>query len=423
VVRRWLLTLAVAIAVIAAAGLVDLWPTGPGPETAHAAAGARPQVVHATIRSVAKHTCEGTVEDRLPDGSIPTEVACPSARVHLTSGPDAGRSTSVDVPAAVTRGGLSAGDRIDLDLYPPTSGQPRTYAWLDFSRTLPLAVIVALFVAVVLLVGRTRGLAALAGLGVAYAGVFFFVVPALVRGEQPVLVALTASVGIMTVILYLAHGFTVKTVAAHLGTTLGLGLTAVLAPLAVHAAHLRGLNGSDSVNLTVLTGQADLSSIVLAGITIAGLGVLNDVTITQASAVWELREAEPTAGFAVLFTRGMHIGRDHLASTVYTLAFAYAGTALPTLVLLYLYAAPAGQVLTSSAIAEELVRTAIGATCLVAAIPFTTAVTAAAVTTATTRHTADPTPTAPAAVPAQHAPPGSPPSARARPHHGRRAAT
>ena len=112
---------------------------------------------------------------------------------------------------------------------------------------------------------------------------------------------------------------------------------------------------------------------------IAGLGVLNDVTITQASAVFELRTASPAASRRELFTSGMRIGRDHLASTVYTIAFAYAGAALPTLILIDLYGQPLGQVLTSSAIAEEIVRTVVGAIGLVAAVPLTTAIAVAAV--------------------------------------------
>ncbi len=147
-----------------------------------------------------------------------------------------------------------------------------------------------------------------------------------------------------------------------------------------------------------MTGEADLSGLVLAGMIVAGLGVLNDVTITQASAVWEFREHSPAAGFRQLFGSGMRVGRDHLASTIYTVAFAYAGAALPTLVIIHLYQQPFSQVITSSGIAEEVVRTAIGAIGLVVAIPFTTAVAAAAVVSAAV--VLDPT--APARPPAHH---------------------
>ena len=118
----------------------------------------------------------------------------------------------------------------------------------------------------------------------------------------------------------------------------------------------------------------DFSGLVLAGIVVAGLGVLNDVTITQASAIWQLREVSPDISWRELFGRGMTIGRDHIASTVYTIVFAYAGAALPILLLFELYQQPFSVVLASSALAEEVIRTMVGAIALVLAVPVTTAV-------------------------------------------------
>ncbi|WP_448630041.1 YibE/F family protein [Cellulomonas soli] len=122
----------------------------------------------------------------------------------------------------------------------------------------------------------------------------------------------------------------------------------------------------------------------LCGVVLAGLGVLNDVTITQASAVWELRAADPAAGWQRLFTQGMRIGRDHIASTVYTIAFAYTGASLPVLLLLEVYGQPFGQTITSGPFAEEVVRTLAGSIGLVLAIPLTTLVAALVAVTAST---------------------------------------
>ena len=105
---------------------------------------------------------------------------------------------------------------------------------------------------------------------------------------------------------------------------------------------------------------------------LAGLGVLNDVTVTQASAVWELHAAKPHASRRELFGRGMRIGRDHIASTVYTIAFVYVGAALPTIILASLYDSSLEQTLTSSDIGEEIVRTLVGSIGLVLVVPLTT---------------------------------------------------
>jgi uncharacterized membrane protein len=128
-----------------------------------------------------------------------------------------------------------------------------------------------------------------------------------------------------------------------------------------------------------LAPEVNTSRIILCGIIIAGLGLLNDVTITQASAVWELHELAPTTSSGALFRGAMRIGRDHIASTVYTIAFAYAGTALPTLMLVSLYERSFRTAITSDEIAEEVVRTLVGSIGLVLAIPITTAVAVAVV--------------------------------------------
>ena len=203
--------------------------------------------------------------------------------------------------------------------------------------------------------------------------------PALRQGEDAVLVAVCVAVPLMTVVLYLAHGVSTRTTAALVGTVFGLLATTGLAVWASSAASLNGLTDEDAYALSSFTTGTDLRGIVLCGLVVAGLGILNDVTITQVSAVWEIRALAPRAGFGELFRSGMRVGRDHLASTVYTIAFAYAGAALPTMLLISLYGQPAEQVLTSGAVAEEIARTAVGSIGMILAIPVTTAVAAASV--------------------------------------------
>jgi uncharacterized membrane protein len=178
----------------------------------------------------------------------------------------------------------------------------------------------------------------------------------------------------MFVVLYLAHGLSTRTSTALAGTLLGLLITAGVGVLAVHEARLTGLSSDENALLSSVSGQINLHGLVTCGLIVAGLGVLNDVTITQSSAVWELRAAAPDLGPAALFTSAMRIGRDHIASSVYTIVFAYAGAALPVLMLLEIYRRPIGDVLASEDIAEEIVRTLSSAIGLVLAMPLTTAI-------------------------------------------------
>lgn len=329
-----------------------------------------------TVTALTESTCPGTTEDRLPDGTIPTDAACAFATVRLDGADPAGAPVQVNVPPEVKRAGMGVGDRLRLAKYPTQPGEPVAYAYLDYDRSTPLLLLAAVFVLLVGLIARFKGLAALLGLAVVYPLVVWFVMPALRAGENPVLVAVTASAAVLLVVLYLAHGVNAKTTIALLGTFAGLLVCAGLAWWATGAAHLDGLTSEGNYQLSRLTTGSGLGGIVLCGIIIAGLGALNDVTITQASAVWEMRALAPHLSAARLFASGLRVGRDHLASTVYTIAFAYLGSGLPLLLLLDLYQQPFGQAVTGGELAEEIVRTLVGSIGLVMAIPLTTAIAA-----------------------------------------------
>jgi uncharacterized membrane protein len=250
-------------------------------------------------------------------------------------------------------------------------GSP-AYIFVDFVRTLPIIFLAVLYAVVVIAVARWRGLRALIGLLGAYAVLVSFMLPGLVEGKPPLLLALVGSTVIMIGVLYFAHGFSARTSTALLGTMFGLAITALLAAWATDAANLAGVGSHDAATLANVSANISISGIILCGLIISGLGVLNDVTITQSSAVWELWELAPETSARQLFTSAMRIGRDHIASTVYTIAFAYAGAALPILIIVMLYERPLGDALTSAELSEEVIRTLVGSVGLVLAIPVTT---------------------------------------------------
>lgn len=306
------------------------------------------------------------------DGADPDAFAgtdCALATVRPAGGQD---TTEVPVPVEAARAGLDPGDAVRLAVYPAQDGVPTTYGFVGYERRPPIALLAAVFAVLVVAVARWKGLAALAGVGIAFAVVAFFLLPALRTGGPPLPLAVVTATAIMIPVLYLAHGVSARTTVALLGTVAGLAVTAWLAAAATSAAHLDGLVSDEDFELSRLTTGGGLTGVVLAGIVVAGLGVLNDVTVTQASAVWEVKAHAPHLGARALFASGMRVGRDHLASTVYTIVFAYAGAALPTLLLVDLYAQPLDQTLTAGDVAYEVVRTLVGAIGLVLAIPLTT---------------------------------------------------
>ena len=337
------------------------------------------QYVTAQVTGTRTEQCESTVEDRLPDGSQPDQVPGLKVLARVTSGEQAGTDIEVWATATLTAADVPAGTRIVVQHYPAADGAPEAWAWSDFARAVPLATLALAFVLVTALVAGWRGLRAIVGLGIAFVVLWTYVLPGLIAGENAVVLALGASAVIMAVVLYLAHGVSLRTSTALLGTLTGLLLVGALGTLGAHAAHLTGATSEEDYRLAALLGDngaAALRGVFLCGVVLAGLGVLNDVTITQASAVWELRAVDAHATWRGLFTGAMRIGRDHIASTIYTIAFAYAGASLPVLLLLQIYDLPLGQTLTSGQFAQEIVRTLAGAIGLILAIPFTTAIAA-----------------------------------------------
>jgi uncharacterized membrane protein len=372
-----LLGLLAVAAIVTVIGVVSLWPdSGAVAKLRDQAQYAAPGVTFqkATVSKV-ERACPQPTEDPGAESPGPGEApSCGRIVAVLTNGPDAGASETVGVPTAVADSGLGEGDTVRLVRIPGQAGEKASYAFDDVIRLRPLWILGGLFVLVVVVVARLRGLLALVSLGFAGLVLFKFMLPALLSGSSGIAVALAGSAAIMFVVLYLAHGPSVRTSAALAGTLLGVGVTALVGQLAIHGASLSGFADESAGVLSAFAGNLSFQGLFTCALVVAGLGVLNDVTITQASAVWELREAGPDLNRRTLFTSAMRIGRDHIASTIYTIVFAYAGSALAVLLLLSLYDRPILDLLSSESIAEEVVRTLASGIGLVLAVPITTAI-------------------------------------------------
>ncbi len=367
--RTALLSLLAAALVVTVIGLVMLWPDGDEVDDLRGSvtfAGEGVSFPEATVDAVAP-ACESLADP--PEG-------CGTLTVTVAEGQDKGTSAEVPVPPQVSAAGLGSGNRVELIRTPGIEGEPTAYAFFSIERGQSLWVLAGLFALVVLAVARLRGLMALLGLGFAAAVVGLFVVPALLIGGPPVPVAVVGAVAIMYVVLYTTHGFSIRTSAALAGTLGGIALTAGIGAWAVGSAHLTGVTGEEGGVLTTYAGELDFQALLVAAVVIAGLGVLNDVTITQASAVWELRGAAPTMTRRALFASAMRIGRDHIASTIYTIVFAYVGTALLLLLVVSLYDRPLVDLVGTDEIATEIVRSLTSSIGLVLAVPLTTLIAA-----------------------------------------------
>jgi uncharacterized membrane protein len=380
----------VPLGVLTVIAMMVMWPSGSREGISFASPyQAAPGVTFDTgkIQSVVQESCTQTGQST--QGQTGTSQTDPGQTVQGQSGgsdctfaftqPDKGGSPVKVVinPDVAKSHGVDVGDSIRyLNLSgvqgaAQGNGSP-SYVFVDFVRSLPIALLAILYAVVVIAVARWRGFRALLGLVGAYAVLVSFILPGLVEGKPPLMLALVGSTVIMIGVLYFAHGFSARTSTALLGTIFGLGITALLAAWATDAANLAGVGDHDAATLINMSDKISISGIILCGLIISGLGVLNDVTITQSSAVWELYELAPNTSARKLFSSAMRIGRDHIASTVYTIAFAYAGAALPILIIVMLYDRPLAEALTSAELSEEVIRTLVGSIGLVLAIPVTT---------------------------------------------------
>ena len=245
------------------------------------------------------------------------------------------------------------------------------YQFADFERTNVLIVAFVVFAIAVIALGRWRGVAALAGLGATLIIVLVWLLPAILDGKNPALVALVGASAVAFVALYLAHGISLMTTVALIGTLAALLLTTVLSAVAVEAAHFTGFVTEESTLLTLFEG-IDVTGLVLAGMVLGAAGALDDVTVTQSSAVWQLRGVRPDASQDDLWRAGLRIGQHHIGSTVNTLLLAYLGASLPLAVLFILAEQSLGTVVNSEVVAVEVIRTLVGSIGLVSAVPITT---------------------------------------------------
>jgi uncharacterized membrane protein len=392
-VGRYRLMLAV-VGVIALAVLgcaAALWPRGELPKPGAGQADPT-RLVSATLTKVARVDCPEA------DPGVPGSI-CIKATAQLGSG----RQVSFDTTDP-TGGMFRAGQQVRLAVS-EQPGQPPYYNIQDLERGRPLLALAALFVVAVVAFGRWQGVRSLIGLGLSFVVIVSFVVPAILHGHSPVLVAVTGAMAIMLLSLYLSHGTGPKTTAAVIGTALALGLTAALAIAFVAAASLTGLASEEALSANFAVGGLSLRGLLLAGIIIGGLGVLDDVTMSQASLVTELHHANPTTGTVALVAGALRVGRDHIAATVNTLFLAYAGAALPLLILFVTGQDSLGTVATTEIVAVEVVRALCGSVGLIAAVPLTTVLAALVATEEPPPAPAQPTAGARPAPEAEIAPP------------------
>lgn len=382
--RKIIAAILIPFAAAVLIALAVLWPGG-APAHERTGVGFDRQTEHATVTKVVEVSCQSVnASGGVPTGDTSTaegssaqqqaEGTCKKATIRVDTGNDKGRTFNEIVQPDQSRQ-LEQGQEVVV-AYEPSAPADLQYSVTDVNRRFPLALLAGVFALAVVAVGRMRGVMALVALAVSFLVLNFFILPAILQGSNPLVVAVVGASVIMLLALYLCHGFSARTSVAVLGTLISLLLIGILGSVFIDWAALTGNTDDNTGLIHGLFPGIDMSGLLLAGVIIGSLGVLDDVTVTQTSAVWELHEANPSLGRRGLYRAGIRIGRDHIASVVNTLVLAYAGAALPLLLLFSIAQSSVGTVANSELVAEEIVRTLIGSIGLVASVPVTTALAA-----------------------------------------------
>jgi len=331
------------------------------------AAGA--QAVHQEWQELARAEVIEVVEEYERDimGTGATTTV-QTLRVQLRSGSKEGEVVRLENDLVV----LSEGDRIFVDRLIAIDGT-EYYLFKDVERRPQLLYLGIFFLVLVVVFAGWQGIRAAGSLALSVAAILFLLVPALLSGYSPVLVSLGIAAVILAATLFLTHGVNARSVIAYIGTLAAVAVTCVVSLISVSSMRLTGFASDASIFLNFSTGGTlDFAGLLLGSIIIGLLGVLDDVSITQASVVQELRAANRTLTGQELYARALRVGRDHVGSLVNTLALAYVGAALPLVLLFARADSTLALTFNQEVVAVELVRIIVGSIGLVLAVPATT---------------------------------------------------
>lgn len=267
---------------------------------------------------------------------------------------------------------LKTGDTFYLN-YLRTINGDELFSVRELDRRISLIFFVILFCVVIIAFGGKQGVRSILSLAMTLVTIIYVLLPLLLRGYSPVLVSSVLATVVLAIVIFTTHGRNRESTAAFLGTMSAVIISSILAMFAIAAARLTGFSSDESVYLNLYTGGTlNFAGLLLGGIIMGSLGVLDDISITQAAIVHEFYHATPNASKKEVFFRALRIGREHVGALVNTLALAYAGASLPALLLLSMSQMPIGIILNSEVIATEIIRTIVGSIGLVLAVPITT---------------------------------------------------
>ncbi|MCB9810635.1 MAG: YibE/F family protein [Candidatus Nomurabacteria bacterium] len=330
---------------------------------------AQAQEVHQEFQETVKaEVLEVTAEYERDIMGTGASTTVQELRIQLKEGERVGEVVRLENDLAILR----EGDSIYVNRLVSIDGS-EYFTFKDVERKGPLVVLVFIFIALIIWLSGKQGVRALFSLAISIIAIIFVLIPALLAGYSPALSSLVIAGFILSFTLFFTHGLKPRVFITFLGTFGAVMVTCLMAWIWVEWMRFTGFSDDAAVYLNFATdGTLDLTGLLLGSIIIGLLGVLDDVSITQASVVQQLKGANHNLGFKELYSSAIKVGRDHVGSLVNTLAFAYVGAALPLILLYSLSESSILITLNQEVIAAEILRIVVGSIGLVLAVPLTT---------------------------------------------------
>jgi uncharacterized membrane protein len=267
---------------------------------------------------------------------------------------------------------VGKGQRVIVKADRPENVTP-FYTLYSYDRTPGLWLTAAVFIALMMLVGRAKGLRSALGLIISLFFIVAFLLPAIYRGWHPLWMTMLTSLAIAVFSLLLLNGFNYKTLTAVASTAAGVLVAALFFFLLTALLRLSGYDISEAEELILISRHTGLriGQVLFAGVLIASLGAVMDTTVSIAASLYELKEARPDMPPRALFASGMTVGRDIIGANCQTLILAFVGSSLAMLLVLISYGTRFDQFLSSNYLAVEVVHGIAGSAAVILAVPIT----------------------------------------------------
>lgn len=324
-----------------------------------------------------EETMEGKVVEILKEGEVGefgNSHLYQELRIEITKGSLEGKDIKIKNGEYTTSNIIKykIGDNLIINHSKDIEGKD-IFLISDFVRRDSLYLLFFIFTILTILIGGKWGLTSIVGMGYSFLVIFKFILPMIINGHDPVFIAILGSLFIIPVTFYLSHGFNNKTHVAIVGTLISIVITGLIASIFVDITKLSGFASEEAGFLNFeKQGKINIKGLLLAGIIIGALGILDDITVSQSSIVYQLKSVNKNLNFGQLYSRAMKVGHDHVSSMVNTLILVYTGAAMPLLLLFINNPRPFSEVVNYEIIADEIVRTLVGSIGLILAVPITT---------------------------------------------------